>query len=144
VPAFERAGVRAVFSAHDHAYERLERSGVRYFVSGGGGAPLHQQSAKCPPYDREALKLFRAAFHFLRVEVRGDEALLDAVDADGQTIEHVALHEPPAPPAAPPTPVPYRDLPGPRSRAPWELFALAAAIVVLAALVFVARRRRRA
>ena len=40
VALFERHRdrVRAVFAGHDHAYERMERHGVRYFVSGGGDA----------------------------------------------------------------------------------------------------------
>jgi 3',5'-cyclic AMP phosphodiesterase CpdA len=39
-PLFEKYQVTAVFSGHDHVYERAEHNGIRYFVSGGGGAPL--------------------------------------------------------------------------------------------------------
>lgn len=41
VPLFERYGVDIVFSGHDHVYERSTVSGVKYVVTGGGGAPLH-------------------------------------------------------------------------------------------------------
>src|SRR3954452_25536333 len=36
-PLFEQYGVTAVFSGHDHVYERAEHNGFRYFVTGGGG-----------------------------------------------------------------------------------------------------------
>ena len=41
VPLFERYGVDIVFSGHDHVYERSTVNGVKYVVTGGGGAPLH-------------------------------------------------------------------------------------------------------
>lgn len=34
-------GADAVFSGHDHLYERLDVGGVPYFVNGAGGAPLY-------------------------------------------------------------------------------------------------------
>lgn len=37
---FERYNVRAVFSGHDHNYERSEFGGIAYITTGGGGAPL--------------------------------------------------------------------------------------------------------
>src|SRR5581483_9207515 len=111
VPELERRGVRAVFTGHDHSYQHLERNGVRYFVTGGGGAPLHKESVSCPEYDRHALVMFRGAYHYLRVRVRGAEVVLDAIAADGQTLERVALHEPaPAHDHVEP-PVPFDHLP---------------------------------
>ena len=41
---FEQHKVDAVLAGHDHAYERLERNGVPYFVTGGGGAKLYDRS----------------------------------------------------------------------------------------------------
>jgi acid phosphatase type 7 len=41
VPLFEKHGVDIVFSGHDHVYERGTVNGVKYVVTGGGGAPLH-------------------------------------------------------------------------------------------------------
>lgn len=34
--------VKAVFSGHDHDYERSEYKGIKYIVSGGGGAPMRE------------------------------------------------------------------------------------------------------
>ena len=41
VPIFAKHRVDLVFSGHDHLYQRGEHRGVRYIVSGGGGAPLY-------------------------------------------------------------------------------------------------------
>lgn len=94
VPLFSRYRVRAVFGGHEHAYQHLERDGVRYFISGGGGAPLYPRSQPCTAADRRALRLFRAEHHYLRVRVRGDEAVLTAISKTGQVMEQVQLHQP--------------------------------------------------
>jgi hypothetical protein len=44
-PLFEANGVKLVFAGHDHSYERTVINGITYIVSGGGGAPLHEQRA---------------------------------------------------------------------------------------------------
>jgi len=44
VPLFEAYGVDIVFAGHDHAYERSTVNGVKYVVTGGGGAPLYSVS----------------------------------------------------------------------------------------------------
>jgi hypothetical protein len=118
VPELEQAAssdgggkLRAVFTGHDHSYQRLERHGVRYFVTGGGGAPLHRQTAHCPGYDVQASRLFRDAYHYVRVRVREQAAELEAVSVDGQVIDRVALHEPPGAEAAEPPEVPYQEAP---------------------------------
>ena len=41
VPLLVHAGVTMLFSGHDHIYQRGEIGGLRYFVSGGGGASLY-------------------------------------------------------------------------------------------------------
>jgi hypothetical protein len=160
VPEFERYKVTAVFVGHEHAYEHMERGGVRYFVTGGGGAPLYTQLGHCPHYDRAALRLFRPEHHFIRVRILGDQATLDAISSDGQSFETVALHEPA--PADPPglLPVPYQEtrLPPPPLTAAAAAVAAAEAsspsrplAVLLAPLVvifltgfFLIRNRRRA
>jgi len=58
-PLFEQAGVSAVFSGHSHNYQRFLHKGVRYIVSGGGGAPLHGQERSSPE-----LKKFIEKHHF--------------------------------------------------------------------------------
>ncbi|MEO8699716.1 MAG: metallophosphoesterase [Kofleriaceae bacterium] len=41
VPVLARYKVDMIFSGHDHIYQRGEIRGLRYMVSGGGGAPLY-------------------------------------------------------------------------------------------------------
>ncbi len=89
VRLFEEHRVSAVFAGHDHAYERLERNGVRYFVSGGGGAPLYDESP-CSPVDRAAKRIYRPVYHLLRVRVDGPTVEVAALPLDdGPPIELV-------------------------------------------------------
>ncbi len=89
--------IRAVFAGHEHAYQHLERQGIRYFVSGGGGAPLYHRSQSCNFEDDMALQLFRADHHYLRVQVEGDSVALTAIAKTREVMERVLLHQPVAP-----------------------------------------------
>jgi len=89
-PLFEKYQVSAVFSGHDHVYERAESGGIRYFVSGGGGAPLYPRRPNPSPVDLEAVKKFERAFHFLRVTVTGSRVEVTGVRTDGTVIETTA------------------------------------------------------
>jgi len=102
-PLFERYQVSAVFSGHDHVYTRAERAGVRYFVTGGGGAPLYPRRPKSSPVDLAAVKKFERVFHFLRVSISSHRVEVTGIRADGTTIETTAWSEgpPPAPESAP-------------------------------------------
>lgn len=119
VPILQRYGVRAVFAGHEHAYQHLERKGVRYFVTGGGGAPLYPRRKSCNFEDDTALWMFRAEHHYLRVQVDGDQAVMTAVDRRGTIMERVALHEPPG--DAPLLHQLSPDLPTPSPRPRWLL-----------------------
>ena len=66
---FEKYRVDAVLAGHDHAYERLERNGVPYFVTGGGGAKLYDQSP-CGQPDEPALQRYESVHHYLMVELK--------------------------------------------------------------------------
>jgi acid phosphatase type 7 len=94
-PLFEKYQVTAVFSGHDHVYSRAEHNGIRYFVTGGAGAPLYPRRAKPNPSDAAAVKKFERVFHYLRVTVTGTRIEVTAVRADGTTIETAAWHDDP-------------------------------------------------
>lgn len=105
-PLFEKYKVSAVFSGHDHVYERAEADGVHYFVSGGGGAALYPRRPKSSPVDLKAVKKFERTLHFLRVTVTGNRIDVTAIRADGTTIETASWTEGPEPtriPAPKPT-----------------------------------------
>ncbi len=38
---FRKSGVDIVFAGHEHSYRKMEKDGVLYVVTGGGGAPLY-------------------------------------------------------------------------------------------------------
>jgi acid phosphatase type 7 len=96
-PLFERYQVTAVFSGHDHVYSRADRAGVRYFVSGGGGAPLYPRSRNPSRIDLDAVRYFERVNHYLRVNVIGDFVEVAAIRADGSLIETVSWGSRPRP-----------------------------------------------
>ena len=105
-PLFEKYDVSAVFSGHDHVYTRAEANGIRYFISGGGGAPLYPRRPKSAAIDLAAVKKFERVHHYLRVSITGNRLEVTAVRADGTTIETTTWTEgPPPKPALSVTPV---------------------------------------
>jgi acid phosphatase type 7 len=153
VPLFEQYNVSAVFSGHDHVYTRAENNGMRYFVSGGGGAPLYPRRPKSNPIDVAAVKKFERVFHFLRVTVTGNRIEVTAVRADGTTIETTSWTEGPAPvepkkiaatgapPAMSPAP-PKAAAPSPADEKGMMWLGLGGLVVALGAAVFVVRSLR--
>jgi 3',5'-cyclic AMP phosphodiesterase CpdA len=101
-PLFSKYQVSAVFSGHDHVYSRAESDGIRYFVSGGGGAPLYPRKPKSAAIDIEAVKKFERVLHYLRVNVSSNRVEISAIRADGTTIETTTWTEGPAPAAPAP------------------------------------------
>lgn len=102
------AKVDLVLSGHDHTYERGDANGLRYVVSGGGGAPIYR--------DYRAAKFsqkFEPVYHFARIAIDGTRATFTATRHDGSTIESCAFAAgvagwscgPAAPPAANPAAV---------------------------------------
>jgi len=101
-PLFEKYNVSAVFSGHDHVYSRADYNGIRYFISGGGGAPLYPRRPKSAAIDLAAVKRFERVHHFLRVSVTGNRLEVTAIRADGTTIETTTWTEgPPSKPVMP-------------------------------------------
>lgn len=62
---FVRAGVCAVFNGHDHHFQTSVQDGVRYVVTGGGGAPLYDADTD---FDRDVF-LFAKLHHYILMEV---------------------------------------------------------------------------
>ena len=61
-PLFKESRVRAVFAGHYHAYgPTREFDGIRYYITGGGGAEL------IPSYKKSG-----GVYHFMKVHVAGD------------------------------------------------------------------------
>ena len=86
-PLFEQYGVDIVFSGHDHCYERSTVNGVKYVVTGGGGAPLYgvdgdwwtEQSA--------------SVLHYCVLDIEGARTQFTAKRLDGSTLDSFVLGE---------------------------------------------------
>ena len=87
VPLFEKYNVSVVFNGHDHNYQHHLKNGVRYLVTGGGGAPLYEVDA---PLEGITQKAERTE-HFVQVQVDGAKALVEAIAVDGRLIDKFEL-----------------------------------------------------
>jgi predicted phosphodiesterase len=101
-PLYKQYGVDLVFNGHDHIYQRVERDGIEYFVSGGGGAPLYTVSSTLVQGTQTAL----SANHTIVVDVDGGVLDLNAYKTDGTKIDSVHLEKGPASGGGTPTPAP--------------------------------------
>jgi predicted MPP superfamily phosphohydrolase len=99
-PMFVRQGVAAVFSGHDHIYERTKpQQGVQYFVAGAASGKLRRG-------DINQRSQFFAAGNdetnsFLALEATRDRLSFRAIDAAGNVLDSGAL----SPVAARPAPL---------------------------------------
>ena len=79
-PGFEDAAnkVRAVFTGHDHNYQRLQHGGLTYIVAGGAGAGLYDMSAS----DAAGATVLgkKKAFNFVKLHITKDYITGDAYD----------------------------------------------------------------
>jgi hypothetical protein len=87
LPLAAQHGVQAIFTGHDHTYERFApTNGVHCFVSGGGGYTLYGLT------QFDALSVFFASrFHHLRAAVRGESLLVEAIDQFGVPFDRVII-----------------------------------------------------
>jgi len=84
-PLFARYGVNAVFSGHDHIYERtIPQQGIHYFVTGAGGdARRGDVNLKSP---------FRAASydednHFMLIEAEHERITFQSISETGRIVD---------------------------------------------------------
>jgi predicted phosphodiesterase len=116
-----RAGVDLVFAGHDHVYERGDDHGLRYIVSGGGGAGLYGHI-----HPHRATQVFASEHHFVCVDIDHDRLVLTARRLDGTILDQVSLtHQgfarAPRPFVGPPRPAVYPPQPDLTSEALPEL-----------------------
>ena len=87
-PILVRHGVSVVFSGHEHFYERTHpQKGITYFISGGAGSlrkgDIRRTDLTAAGFDQD--------YHFLLVEVAGDEMFFQAISRTGATVDHGML-----------------------------------------------------
>jgi hypothetical protein len=83
VPLFEMYDVDVVLNGHDHIYERSEKNGIPYIVTGGGGAPLYKINSSPNPYQVVA----KSTNHYVRLKVAKDGIDLKAIDTSGEVFD---------------------------------------------------------
>jgi hypothetical protein len=86
-PIFVRHGLDVAFSGHEHFYERTTpQHGVTYFVTGAAGSLRRGDISAAAGQGRRAAG-FDRDYHFMLVEIAGDELHFQAVSRTGETID---------------------------------------------------------
>jgi 3',5'-cyclic AMP phosphodiesterase CpdA len=89
-PLFVRHGVDVVFSGHEHIYQRsLLQNGIQYFISGGAGSLRMGDGVE----SREIARSFDKDFHFMLIEIDGDDLYFQAISRAGTTIDAGTLFQ---------------------------------------------------
>lgn len=83
---FSNSGVKAVFSGHDHNYERSEYNGITYIVSGGGGAPMRENRTDNP----HSLK-FILDNHYLIADKTDNSMDFTVYNLDGEILDSFSI-----------------------------------------------------
>jgi 3',5'-cyclic AMP phosphodiesterase CpdA len=87
VPLFEKHQVAAGFFGHDHNYQRHEKNGIQYIITGGGGAPLYDVGKPDPVITKKVM----STEHFVSISVDGKTAKVEVLALDGSPIENIEL-----------------------------------------------------
>ena len=81
--------VLLVLSGHEHVYQRFERDGIAYVVTGGGGATIYELS-QCPVNQPEPLA-GEATHHFLALEQTTTSVQVTAINVNGDAIDEFTV-----------------------------------------------------
>ena len=84
LPLFERYKINAVFSGHEHVYERMKpHDGINFFVLGNSGKLMTHDKIT----DSDVESSFDTDRGFMLVEIAGDKLYYQAVSRAGRTID---------------------------------------------------------
>lgn len=81
---YARWGADVVIAGHDHAYERIEREGIVYFVNGLGGHGRRYEFGT--PIEGSQVR-FNGEHGAMRVQATAHELRLEFITVDGRTID---------------------------------------------------------
>jgi Calcineurin-like phosphoesterase len=90
-PILVGGDVDLVLSGHEHVYERIKpQHGIVYFTSGGAGSlrkgDLRRSSLTARGFDQD--------YHFMLMEISGDELFFQAISRTGETIDAGVITRP--------------------------------------------------
>lgn len=89
-PLFIKHHVDAVFSGHEHIYQRSElENSIQYFISGGAGSLRIGDGAPAS----YIAKTFDGDYHFMLIEIDGDDLHFQAISRRGETIDAGTLYQ---------------------------------------------------
>lgn len=92
-PIVIEGDVDVVLAGHEHFYERTTpQHGISYFISGGAGS-LRKGDIRPSPL---LAKGFDTDFHFMMMEISGDELYFQAISRTGETIDAGVITRTPA------------------------------------------------
>ncbi|HJL05770.1 MAG TPA: metallophosphoesterase [Polyangiaceae bacterium LLY-WYZ-15_(1-7)] len=128
-----QAEVDLVFSGHDHMYERGDFRGLKYVVTGGGGAPLYRVNRARP-----SQLAFQPVHHYVRIDVEGKRLAMTVVRPSGDVLERCGFEQGGPWECERAAPIDPGEEPG----RPWWFWALVGAGLVGLSLVARWRRRR--
>jgi acid phosphatase type 7 len=89
-PILAKHHVDLVISGHDHLYQRGERDGLRYIVSGGGGAGLYQVTCGVsgkPACPADGMQKVASEHHYLVLTLDRDVLEMCPRRQDGRLLE---------------------------------------------------------
>ena len=88
-PIFVKYGVNAVFTGHEHFYERIKpQKGIAYFIAGSSAKLRVGNIAPSALSD----KGFDTGFTFMLVEIVGDDLFFQTITEKGATIDSGTIH----------------------------------------------------
>jgi len=88
-PIFLKYGVNAVFSGHEHFYERIKpQKGIYYFISGAGGKLRPGDVKDNSPLTEKA---YDKDMSFMLLEVAGDAMHFQVITRTGETVDSGVL-----------------------------------------------------
>jgi hypothetical protein len=83
-PLFVEHGVSAVWSGHNHCYERFMVDGIPYVVSGGGGSSLYGTDSHVVPGEEHLRLVARSTHHYVVLDVNPEGTQVQVVDIDAE------------------------------------------------------------
>lgn len=90
-PILVEGDVDAVLAGHEHFYERLQpQRGISYFISGGAGSLRRGDLAPSTVH----AKGFDTDYHFMLMEVSGNELYFQAISRTGETVDAGVITRP--------------------------------------------------